>query len=653
MGPNAKPKGKSLSDLGFYRVAAVSSALRLGEPDLNAKAILENAKKLDKDDVAIAVFPELCLTGYTIDDFHHNDELLGQTRQALASLVSGSKQFDTVLIVGAPYQTPLGKIFNTAFVIGGGKLWGAVPKTHLPNYKEFYEKRWFSSGKNVDENIDDPVLGQFRIGTRQLFRLSDLVFGIEICEDFFAPDKPSVHHTLAGATAVFNLSASNELIAKADWRRDKVRVLSGDLGIAYVYTSAGPSESTKDMIFSGHLLIGENGAILSESRKFSFDADAITADIDVSRLRNERRINHSLSNSLEGEGYVCHVLPGTPRLKALRREFRRTPFVPDHPSEVDLRAEEIFKMLATALARRLRATGSKHMVIGLSGGLDSTLAFLVCLEAAKILRMSSKQILAITMPGFGTTKETKTSARELAEHAGATFEEISIEKAVEQHFKDIGHDPKNENITFENAQARERTQILFDRANADDVKGIVIGTGDMSELWLGWATYNGDHMSGYNVNASVPKTLVRHLVGWYAHHHANDPVRETLDAVLERPISPELKRPDKAGKISQKTEDVVGPYLLHDFFLYHHLRNGFGPRKIFFLACHAFAKDFSAKEIKKWLEVFFKRGYQNQFKRTALPGGPKIGTVGISPRSDLRLPDEMLPSWIFDELKSL
>jgi len=637
--------------LGYYRVAAVSPPLSLGDPLKNAETIFRFAQTAAKQQAKCVVFPELSLTGYTIEDFHHNDELLLQVRLALLHLKEKSKKLDAVLMVGAPFQPYDGRLYNTAFVIARGEILGAIPKIHLPNYKEFYEKRWFASGNYIDLNVEDEALGNFKLASRQLFQLGDMVFGLEICEDFFAAIKPSTYHSIAGANVIFNLSASNDLIQKAEWRRDKVRVHSGDHNLAYVYASSGPMESSKDTVFGGHLLVGENGTILQESRTFCFEGDMIFADIDVRKLLNDRRVNGTQAAQSRPPGYSApRRIPLQNILPHLGRTFSQTPFVPDHPSEVGSRSKEIFEILSTGLARRLLSTRSDHMVIGLSGGLDSTLALLVCLEAKKKLKHAAPEILGITMPGFGTTKVTKSSAEALAKATGIRFESIPIHDAVEQHFRDIKHDSKVEDITFENSQARERTQILFDRANATDVKGMVVGTGDMSELWLGWCTYNGDQMSGYDVNASVPKTLVKHLVNWYATTAAEFHLREVLETILATPISPELTRPDKSGKIIQKTEDVVGPYLLHDFFLFHHLRNGFGPRKLLALATLTFRKDFEPKTIKKWLTVFFKRGYASQFKRTAIPGGPKVGSVSLSPRGDLRLPDEMMPQWIFDEL---
>lgn len=649
--PNA-PK-TDYSELGYYRVASVSPPLFLGEPIKNAEVILKFAQAAAKQGAGVVVFPELALTGYTVEDFLHNDELLLRVRGAINSLKEKSKKLETIMIVGAPFQDFDGRLYNCAFVIAQGQIWGAVPKIHLPNYKEFYEKRWFISGRHVETRVMDPHLGDFPLSAKQLFRFGEMIFAIEICEDFFAPIKPSNYHALAGASTIFNLSASNDLIGKSEWRREKVRVHSGDNNLAYVYASSGPLESTKDTVFGGHLMIAENGSMLQESRLFSLEGDMILADIDVKKLMHERRINGTLSNEdIPKDYHPILNIPLSTALTNLARTYSRTPFVPDHPSEIDLRAKEIFEIMSTGLARRLMATKSKHMVLGLSGGLDSTLALLVCLDTAKKLGRKPSSILTITMPGYGTTAQTRSSAEKLAEACGARFETISIEKAVEQHFKDIGHDPKNEDLVFENAQARERTQILFDRANAEEVKGLVVGTGDMSECWLGWSTYNGDHMSGYDVNASIPKTLVKHLVSWYA-KQADETVAKVLSAILDTPISPELKRPGKKGEIVQKTEEKVGPYLLHDFFLYHHLRNGFGPRKIFEIAALTFEKEFDHKTIAKWLGEFFQRGYRNQFKRTAIPGGPKVGTVSISPRADLRLPDEMLPEWILEEIESL
>lgn len=647
-------KKLDFSTLGYYRVAAVSPPLALGEPGRNAETLLRFAQTAAKQSASLTVFPELSLVGYTIDDFLHNDELLRQTREALRSLVKKSENLEMVLVVGAPYSAPDGRLYNVAWVIAKGRLLGAVPKSFLPNYKEFYEARWFASGREVDLRVEDPELGKFRLASRQLFQIGEMRFGVELCEDFFAAHKPSLNHALAGASVVVNLSASNDLIAKASWREDKVRVHSGDLHLGYVYASSGPFESSKDAVFGGHLMIAENGVLLQQSRRFSFEGDMVMSDLDIAKLQHDRRVNVTLSSEPAPSGYGLPVPTLVkPQLSRLARTYSPTPFIPGDEASLAARAQEMIEILATGLARRMLAARAKHLVIGLSGGLDSTLALLISLEAVKKLGKNAKSVIGITMPGLGTTDHTLQSAEKLAKEAGILLEKRSIVKAVEQHFNDIDHDPRIENITFENAQARERTQILFDRANEDTINGIVVGTGDMSELWLGWATYNGDIMSSYGVNAGVPKTLVKHLVGWYARTVAEGKLQAVLETVLETPISPELRRPGKKGEIQQKTEEVIGPYLVHDFFLFHHLRNGAGPRKLFAIAELTFAEQFRAAELKRWLKIFFQRGYQNQFKRTALPGGPKVGSVSLSPRADLRLPDEMTPQWILEELESL
>jgi NAD+ synthase (glutamine-hydrolysing) len=639
----------NFSDLGFVRVAAIQTPVRIADPEANAAALLDGARRAAERGAAVALFPELCLTGYTCEDLFQSRDLAAAVLKSLGDLARDSAALPTALLVGAPFPAPDGRLYDCGLVLHGGRIRGAVPKIHLPNYGEFYERRWFASGAGVDLPIADKRLGEFRLCPRQLFTMGRLTFALEICEDLWAPQPPSGEHALAGAQAIFNLSASNDWVAKADYRRQLVLQQSGRLNAAYVYVSCGPTESTKDVVFGGHALLAENGALLAESDRFAFDGAMTTADLDVDRLDHDRARNMTFGASPSTRpGYVVVDLGDAPKLASLERRYATTPFVPDDPATVGERAEEIFRIQSAGLARRLQLGGCGTPVLGLSGGLDSTLAVLVAVQAVALLGGKPSQVQAVSMPGPGTTQRTRSSAAALAARLGVSFREIPIGAAVAQHFGDIGQDPQKHDVVFENAQARERTQILFDLANM--LRGIVVGTGDMSELALGWCTYNADHMAGYNVNASVPKTLVKHLVQWHAEHRADAATRTVLEGVLSTTISPELLPPSASGEIAQSTEQAVGPYRLHDFFLYHHLRWGAGPRKILALAEPAFAGEFDAATIRKWLRVFIERFYRQQFKRTCLPPGPKVGSVSLSPRGDLRMPDEVDPESLLRDL---
>ncbi len=632
----------NFGDLGFCRVAAVSPPLVLGDPAANARAVLEGARRAAERRAAVALFPELALTGYTCEDLFRSAALLDRTRDALAELATASASLPLALVVGAPLPSPDGRLFNAAVVIQGGRLRGAVPKIHLPSYGEFYERRWFASGRDVDLDLDG-----LRLCARQLFQFGPLRFGIEICEDLWAPEPPSGGLALAGARLLLNLSASNELVAKADYRRDLVRQQSARLNAAYAYVSSGPSESSKDLVYGGHALIAEDGTLLADGPRLELQGALVTADVDLQKIQHERLRNMTFQESERRGAYdLVQLDVELPPLPALERVYAKTPFVPDSPATVHERAKEILAIQATGLARRLESANAQRAVIGVSGGLDSTLALLVCVEAA---RLRKTLILGVSMPGPGTSEHTRASAAALAKALGIGFQEIPIHAAVEQHLKDIGHTAVD--VVFENAQARERTQILFDVANQH--RGIVVGTGDLSELALGWCTYNADHMANYGVNVSVPKTLVKHLVRWYAEHVAAAGLRDVLRRVVDTVISPELLPLKADGGIGQSTEDLIGPYVLHDFFLYHHLRNGFAPRKVHALACHAFAGEFTPALVEKWLRVFLERYFKQQFKRTTLPPGPKIGSVSLSPRGDLRLPDEIDPAAWLAEVDSL
>lgn len=630
---------EDLTGFGYYRVVAVSPPLKIADPVTNARIIWQEVEEADKNGASIILFPELSLTGYTAEDLFGTEDLLTYTKKAILELTRKSAEVEVTIVVGAPYRTLDGRLYNVAFIISQGRIVGVVPKIHLPNYSEFYERRWFVSGGKVEMDIQDSILGNFHLGTRQLFCLGKMVFGVEICEDLWAPRPPSTELALAGANVILNLSASNELVGKSDYRKALVEQQSNRLLAGYVYASSGPTESTKDLVFGGHLMIFENGTKLSEGTRFKLQGEKISADIDVQKLLHERQKNMTFGNQDPLEmGFIFQNIPQNRTLLELNRKYSKTPFVPSDLTELGSRAQEIVAIQATGLARRLLAAKVKAMVIGISGGLDSTLALLIAKEAADLLNWSYSQIIGITMPGFGTTVGTKSSALTLMKNLGVSTKEISIVDAVNQHFKDIGQDPNIYDVTYENSQARERTQILFDLANKEGA--IVVGTGDLSELCLGWCTYNGDHMAMYSVNSSVPKTLVKHLVEWFAFKSDDVELKTVLKEILETEISPELIPPDVHGNIHQITEDIVGPYRLHDFFIYHYLRNGFAVEKIFFLATQSFADEYSPKVIKKWLRVFIQRYYQQQFKRTTLPSGPKVGSVSVSPRGDLRMPDE-------------
>lgn len=624
----------NFSDFGYLRVAACSTAISIANPEHNARSILDTARALADEGVSLAVFPELCLSGYSAEDLFFSDTLLTESRTALARLVSANPL--PGLAVGLPWRLADGRLLNCAAMISGNRLLGMVPKVTHPNHGEFYDLRWFVSGRQVNETLITDDLGQFQLRTDQLFHIGDALVGMEICEDLWSPEPPSAAACLAGAEIMLNLSASNELIAKADYRRDLVRMNSASNLCAYAYASAGAGESTKDVVYGGHCLVAENGQVLSESERFSRSTAYTVADVDLHWLRHDRRVNTSFAGHPRPTYRHVPASVDTPALPELRRNLTRQPFVPEDEHEFSARAQEILSIQSHGLARRLDAIGTDRLVIGLSGGLDSTLAFLVCLDTLALVGAQPDTLHALTMPGPGTTELTLGNARALVAASGAHLEEIDIVPAVEQHLADLKHAGEH-NVVFENAQARERTQILFNYANK--VSGVVVGTGDLSELALGWCTYNADHMAGYNVNASVPKTLMAYLVRWYAVHRAEPELADVLRSVLDTPISPELLPPE-AGQIAQQTEAIVGPYELHDFFLFHFLRYGSDPTKIHALAERCFAEQYDSATIAHWLAVFFRRFFTQQFKRTTLPPGPKVGSVSLSPRGDWRMPDE-------------
>ncbi len=629
-----------MKNFGFVKVAAAVPAVKVADVSFNAAHMLVQLKGAAKQGVRAVVFPELGLTGYTCADLFLKPTLLDAAERELAKLLTQTKNLDVVFIVGLPVRTGA-VLLNAAAVCYKGQIGGVVPKTYLPNYNEFYEGRWFVralafSGEAVT------LCGQtVPAGTDLLFKAGGFTFGVEICEDLWATVPPSCEAVLQGADVIFNLSASNALVGKHAYVRQLVAQQSARGICGYVYASCGFGESTTDVVFGANALIFENGHELVCSKRFSHTPQLICAEIDVERLQNERRVNTSFrtDSALETAApyEVIDLQQPVAEVKKLTRRVEALPFVPSG-AKLSEHCEEIFNIQTTALATRLLAAHSKTAVIGISGGLDSTLALLVTARTFDKLGWPRKQIVGVTMPGFGTTDRTYQNALTLMKKLGVTVREIPIKKACEQHFKDIGHDIKKHDTTYENAQARERTQILMDVAN--QTGGLVVGTGDLSELALGWCTYSGDHISMYGVNGGVPKTLVKSLVQWVAAHETTDKKTQAVLAdVVATPISPELL-PAKQGRIAQKTEDLVGPYVLHDFFLYYFLRGGFGPKKILFLAKHAFAGQFKESELKKWLTVFIKRFFSQQFKRSCMPDGPKVGSVALSPRGDLRLPSD-------------
>lgn len=636
-----------MNHFGFVKVAAGIPLVRVGDPAHNAAQLEALIREAAAQGAQVVVFPELCLTGYTCGDLFLKPFLAQAAERVLGALLRRTESLDVVFLVGLPVVAG-NVLLNAAAVCFRGEILGVIPKTYLPNYKEFYEQRWFASslewGGGEVELCGQPVPA----GTDLLFEAAGMKFGVELCEDLWAVVPPSSRAVLQGADVIFNLSASNALAGKHAYVRELVAQQSARGLCGYVYASCGFGESTTDVVFGGNALIYENGTPLAFSERFSMQAQLITGEIDVERLRAERLTNSTFRQDTAFEAAEPYevIESGLAPLPVthLTRSIAPLPFVPKG-SRLDENCQEIFNIQTTGLATRLLHAHAKTAVIGVSGGLDSTLALLVCAKTFDKLGLSRKGIIGVTMPGFGTTDRTYQNAQVMMKSLGITWREVDIKKACRQHFADIGHDEKVKDVTYENVQARERTQILMDVAN--QTGGIVIGTGDLSELALGWATYNGDHMSMYGVNAGVPKTLVRSLVLWAARHETNKKTKAVLEDIADTPISPELLPADKHGKIAQKTENLVGPYELHDFFLFYFLRYGFGPGKIYFLAKQAFEKKFSAAVIKKWLKVFFRRFFAQQFKRSCLPDGPKVGAVALSPRGDWRMPsDASAEAWL-------
>ncbi|WP_373840696.1 NAD(+) synthase [Bacteroides heparinolyticus] len=625
---------------GYVKVAAAVPRDKVADCRFNAEQIEKEIIIADGKGVQIIAFPELCITGYTCGDLFAQQLLLEEAEIGLIRILNDTRQMDIISILGMPVACN-GLLLNVAVVIQKGKVLGVIPKTYLPNYKEFYEKRWFTSACEVRES-SIRLCGQVvPMGRNLLFETADVTFGVEICEDLWAPIPPSSVLALQGAELLFNLSADTEAIGKHAYLRSLIGQQSARCISGYVFSSCGFGESTTDVVFAGNGLIYENGNLLAASKRFSFEEQMVAGEIDVDYLRAERRVNTTFAACRANCASEPAVRISTEYVNGkdlnLTRTYNPHPFVPQGAA-LDERCEEIFSIQMSGLAQRLVHTKAQSAVVGISGGLDSTLALLVCVKTFDKLGWSRRGIIGVTMPGFGTTDRTYTNAVNLMKALGVTIREVSIKEACIQHFKDINHDIDVHDVVYENAQARERTQILMDIAN--QTRGLVIGTGDLSELALGWATYNGDHMSMYGVNTGIPKTLVKHLVKWVAENGMDDASRGTLLDIVDTPISPELIPADENGNISQVTEDLVGPYELHDFFLYYFIRCGFPPSKIFFLAARTFKGVYDEETIRKWLQTFYRRFFSQQFKRSCLPDGPKVGSISLSPRGDWRMPSD-------------
>ena len=645
---------------GFYRFASVCPTLKVADTAYNTAEIIRCATEAIDEGAAFVVFPELCITGYTCSDLFHQELLLKKSVESLLKIADAFADSDTVIAVGLPLRM-FGCLYNCAAFLQHGNLMAVTPKIHLPNQREFYEKRHFSSGRDLlRQRTLCPVEGFGHVPVTNFFTVTgnpgaEVRVGVELCEDLWTAVPPSGELALAGANVIVNLSASDALVGKRDYRRNLVMNQSARCMAAYVYSSAGVHESTTDMVFSGHLMIAENGSMIAESKPFSRESEIIYADVDVERL-NMQRLSEGSFQDFDSRNFYARAssFDGLRSIDSLKYRFvAPMPFVPGNIETRDKSCTEIFNIQCAGLAKRLEASHSKRAVIGLSGGLDSTLALLVVAETFKLLKRPASEILVLTMPGFGTTKRTKNNAVTMAELLGVELRTVDIQKACLQHFADIGHDPKTLNVTYENVQARERTQILMDIANS--VGGIVIGTGDLSEIALGWSTYNADHMSMYAVNCDIPKTLVRHVVGWYADHAESftadkktaKELADVLRDILDTPVSPELLPADSNGQIAQKTESILGAYEIHDFYLYHFAKYGAAPQKLLFLAKYAFAGKFSDEELEKALAVFVRRFFTQQFKRSCIPDGPKVGTISLSPRADWRMPsDSSFSDWM-------
>ncbi|SFG52456.1 NAD+ synthase (glutamine-hydrolysing) [Lachnospiraceae bacterium C7] len=632
---------------GFVKVAAVTPKIKVADTKYNGQLIRDLMEETTENGAKVIAFPELCITGYTCGDLFLQDYLLEEAKEELSKIVRKSETLDALFFVGVPYEVN-GKLYNMAAAISRGDLLALIPKVYLPTYNEFYEGRYFASGKNVNEVIkfkngeDVPVSTDIIL---QCLEMPKIKVSAEICEDVWTPNPPSIAHAMSGATIIANLSASDEITGKDMYRQQLISGQSARLICGYIYASAGDGESTGDVVYSAHNIIAENGSVLKEAKRF--ENETIYTEIDVEKLEEERRRMSTFEVNNTHKVVSFHLQKSN---TSITRYVDPMPFVPSNQAFRDKRCEEILHIQAMGLKKRLEHTRCKSVVVGISGGLDSTLALLVSVKAFDLLGLPRKNIVAITMPGFGTTDRTYDNAVNLIQKLGAEFREISIVDSVNVHFRDIGQDPSVHDVTYENGQARERTQILMDVANK--IGGLVIGTGDLSELALGWATYNGDHMSMYAVNASIPKTLVRYLVRYYADTCGDEGLKYTLLDILDTPVSPELLPPEE-GQISQKTEDLVGPYELHDFFMYNILRCGFRPEKVYRLALIAFRGKYDSIFIKKWLKSFYRRFFAQQFKRSCLPDGPKVGSVAVSPRGDLRMPSDACSRIWLDEVENL
>ena len=627
--------------MDFIKVGAASPKVKISDTKYNLKEIETMILNAIEKEVKVLVFPELSISAYSCGDLFTNEKLIENCNLAIKNLVEFSKGKDILIAVGAPFLYRY-SLYNCAHVILNGEVLGIVPKSYIPNYSEFYEKRWFTEGFNIKGlNVDLGFQKEVPFGTDLIFSFKNLKVGFEICEDLWVTIPPSSNLALMGANLICNLSASNELVSKSSYRKALVQNQSARTMCSYIYSSAGVHESTTDLLFSGHMIIAENGTIIEENNRFKRENDLLTGIVDLFKLDAERIKNISFRNSTFNENNEPRFIPfnlENTEIKNFDREIDKHPFLPKSQYAMEARCEEILNIQAAALAKRLEHTNLKKAVIGISGGLDSTLALLVVVKTFDMLNIPRENIITITMPGFGTTDRTYNNAVTLCKELHCDFREINIVKAALQHFEDIGHDKDIHDVTYENVQARERTQILMDLANKEG--GLLIGTGDLSELALGWCTYNGDHMSMYSVNCSIPKTLVRFLVNYFANHEISNDAKEALLDILDTPVSPELLPKDKEGKIAQKTEDIVGPYELHDFFLYHFIKHGSSPERILFLAKEAFKNDYDEETIKKWLDKFIRRFFTQQFKRSALPDGPKVGSISLSPRGDWRMPSD-------------
>lgn len=634
---------------GFIKVSACPVKIKVADVAYNAEQIISAVKVSAAKNVRLLVLPELCITGYSCGDLFFQSVLLKNAEEALVHIIKETKDTDTLCVVGLPLER-FGKIYNCAAVFHSGRLLGIVPKTSIPMYSEFYEGRQFAA---APDKTCEVAVGDMKcpFGTKLLFsadNMQNFTLAVEICEDLWSLTPPALSHAAAGASIIANPSASNETIGKADYRRDMIKNLSAKALCAYIYCGSADGESTTDMVFGGHSLVAENNSILSENELFSFSP--ATSELDLQRLAGERRrITTFPAENTDGYTTVNFSFKSVNETE-LTRFVPAYPFIPVDKNSRDGRCELILSMQAQGLKKRIEHTCAKTVVVGLSGGLDSTLALLVMVEAMKQCGRDLKDIIAVTMPCFGTTSRTKNNALTLAKALGTSVMEVDITKSVRQHLSDIGHDEADHSVTYENAQARERTQVLMDIANKNG--GMVVGTGDLSELALGWATYNGDHMSMYGVNASVPKTLIRHIVSYCAETAETDEIRDTLCDILDTPVSPELL-PAENGEISQKTEDLVGPYALHDFFLYNGIRWGFAPKKVYRLAKYAFAGEFDDETVKKWLKIFYRRFFNQQFKRSCLPDGPKVGSVSLSPRGDWRMPSDAVAALWLKEIDEI